>query len=102
MAQLSVKHKLFIAYYPQTDGQTERMNQTLEQYLRYFCDYQQTNWVRLLPIGIIAYNISEHSITRRTPFFINKGFKADVLLEIRECEELILYIVIMVKEIYEL
>ena len=30
MAQLSVKYKLFIVYYPQTDGQTERMNQTLE------------------------------------------------------------------------
>ena len=102
MAQLDIKHKLFTVYYPQTDGQTERMNQTLEQYLRYFCDYQQTNWVRLLPIGIIVYNIFKYSITNRTPFFINKEFKADVLLEIKECEELVLYTVIIVEEIYKL
>ena len=39
MAQLGVKHKLSTVYYPQTDRQTERMNQTLEQYLRCFYDY---------------------------------------------------------------
>ena len=39
MAQLKVKHKLSIVYHPQTDGQTERINQTLKQYLRYFYDY---------------------------------------------------------------
>ena len=46
--------------------------------------------------------MAEHSTTKRTPFFMNKGFKADILLEIRKCEELILYIVIIIKEIYEL
>ena len=39
IAQLNIKYKLFIAYYPQTDGQTEQINQTLEQYLRYFYNY---------------------------------------------------------------
>ena len=39
MAQLNIKHRLSTAYYPQTDGQTERINQTLKQYLRCFCDY---------------------------------------------------------------
>ena len=48
------------------------------------------------------YNTSEHSITKRTPFFINKGFKADVSLEIKECEELVLYIVAIIEEVYEL
>ena len=78
------------------------MNQTLKQYLRYFYDYQQTNWVRLLPIKIIAYNTSEYSTTKRTLFFINKGFKANIFLEIKECEELILYIIVIVEEIYKL
>ena len=51
---------------------------------------------------MLVYNISKYSITKRTPFFINKKFKADVLLKIRKCEELVLYIVIMVEEIHKL
>ena len=78
------------------------MNQILKQYLQCFYNYQQTNWVRLLPIGILAYNTSEHSTTKRTLFFINKGFEAEVSIEIRKCEELVLYIIIIVEEIYEL
>ena len=70
------------------------MNQTLEYYLRYFCDYQQTNWVRLLLIGIPTYNTSEHSITKRTLFFINKEFKAEFLIKTRKYKELVLYTVI--------
>ena len=56
----------------------------------------------MLPIEILAYNISEHSITKKTPFFINKGFEADILLKIRRYEELVPYIEITVKEIYKL
>ena len=48
------------------------------------------------------YNISEHSTIKRILFFINKEFEADVLLEIKKCEELVPYIKIIVKEIYEL
>jgi len=36
---LGIDTKLSMAYHPQTDGQTERMNQDLEQYLRMFIDY---------------------------------------------------------------
>ena len=39
MAQLNIKHKLSTVYHPQTDEQTERLNQTLKQYLRYFYNY---------------------------------------------------------------
>ena len=55
-----------------------------------------------MPIGILAYNISEYNIIKRTPFFINKGFKADVLLKIRKYKKLVLHIVIKVEKIYEL
>ena len=51
---------------------------------------------------MLAYNILEYSITKRTPFFINKGFEANVSIKIRKCEELVLYIVIRIEEIYKL
>ena len=42
--KLGVKRNLSTAYHPQSDGQTERINQTLEQYLRMYCAYQQNDW----------------------------------------------------------
>jgi len=43
-------------YYPQTDGQMEHVNQALEQYLRYYVDYNLSNWSDLLPSTEFAYN----------------------------------------------
>ena len=48
------------------------------------------------------YNTSEHSTTKRTPFFINRGFKTNVFIKIRKYKELVPYIVIIVEEIYKL
>jgi len=45
---LEINTKLSTAYHPQTDGQIERMNQKLEQYLRMFIDYYQEQWPRLV------------------------------------------------------
>jgi hypothetical protein len=50
-AQLGTNHKLSTSYHPQTDGQTERINQVLQQYLRFYVDFKQENWVRLLPMA---------------------------------------------------
>lgn len=72
--QLGIDHRLSTAYHPQTDGQTERLNQTLEQYLRFYVDYEQGNWVRLLPTAQLAYNNSENGTTGYTPFYLNYGF----------------------------
>ena len=47
-ALLGIKRKLSTAFYPQTDGQTERINQTMEVYLRYYVNYKQDNWVEEL------------------------------------------------------
>jgi len=43
-AMLGINSKLSTVFYPQTDGQTERMNQELEQYLRMFIDHRQKQW----------------------------------------------------------
>ena len=62
------------AFHPQTDGQTERLNSVLEQYLRMYCDYQQTDWASLLPMAEFSYNNSKHSATTLSPFYANYGY----------------------------
>ena len=51
MDALKVDVRLSMAFHPQTDGQTERVNQILEQYLRCYCSYQQDDWADLLPLA---------------------------------------------------
>ena len=69
-----VRRRLSTAYHPQTDGQTERQNQTLEQYLRAYINYQQDDWVEWLRMAEFAYNNSIHASTGVTPFFAMHGF----------------------------
>jgi hypothetical protein len=66
-----IKSNKSTAFHPQSDGQTERVNQVLEQYLGIFCDYQQNNWYQLLPLAEFAYNNAQHSATQVSPFFAN-------------------------------
>src|SRR5882724_1774553 len=61
-------------YHLKGDGQTEQTNQTLEQYLRVYCNYQQDNWSELLPLAEFAYNNTPNATTGITPFFANKGY----------------------------
>ena len=68
-----IKSNKSTAYHPQSDGQTERINQVLEQYLRIFCDYQQDDWYQLLPLAEFAYNNAQHSSTGVSPFYANNG-----------------------------
>ena len=53
---LDMKLHFTLGYHPEGDGQTERANQTLEQYLQMYCNYQQDNWLDLLPLAEFAYN----------------------------------------------
>ena len=62
------------------DGQTERTNQTLEQYLRAYCNYQQDNWSELLPLAEFAYNNAPSATTGITPFFANKGYHPNLTI----------------------
>ncbi|EKM48439.1 uncharacterized protein PHACADRAFT_58702, partial [Phanerochaete carnosa HHB-10118-sp] len=62
------------AYHPQTDGQTERINREIEQYLRLFINYRQADWAEWLPLATFLYNNKVHSSTGYTPFFVNKGY----------------------------
>jgi hypothetical protein len=62
------------AFHPQTDGQTENANGTLEQYLRSFANYQQDDWSEWTPMCEFALNQWESATTKMTPFFANKGY----------------------------
>ncbi|KAJ1038600.1 hypothetical protein NDA10_004294 [Ustilago hordei] len=59
--QMGVKHSLSTAYHPQTDGQTERVNQVIEQYLRMYCNYEQNDWADLLDTAAFVYNNTVHN-----------------------------------------
>jgi len=80
---LDIKANLSTAYHPETDGQMEHVNQILEQYLRVYINYQQDDWVNLLPLAEFTYNNTSQSATMVTPFFMNKGFhpKLEVSLD---------------------
>ena len=58
------------ANHPQTDGQTERTNRTLEQYLRLYVTNKPNEWTQVLSIAEIAYNTSTHSSIGMTPFYL--------------------------------
>ena len=73
MNLIMIKTNMSTAFHPQSDGQTERVNQILEQYLRLYCDHLQDNWSELLPLAEFAYNNIQHSTTKISPFYANYG-----------------------------
>ena len=70
---LGIKSKLSTVFHPQTDRQTKRINQELEQYLRMFIDHRQEQWSEWLGTAEFAYNNKVHSSTRISPFKANYG-----------------------------
>jgi len=71
---LGIKRKMSTAYHPQTDGQTERTNQTLKGYLPNFINYGQNDWYLLLLLAVYAYNNSNTNGHGMSPFYANYGF----------------------------
>ncbi len=61
------------AFHPQTDGQTERVNQEVEKYLRIFVNHRQTDWSDWLPLAEFAHNNRIHSATKKSPFMVLYG-----------------------------
>jgi hypothetical protein len=67
------KLNMSTAYHPQSDGQTERANRTLEDMLRAYTNYEQNDWDEKLVAAEIAYNNSVQASTGFSPFFLNAG-----------------------------
>ena len=78
---LGIKRRLSNVFYPQTDGQTERQNNTMEAYLQAFVNFEQNDWARLLPMAEFAYNNAKNASTGYTPFELNCGYHPRVSYE---------------------
>ena len=75
---LDMKLHFTYGYHPKGNGQTKRTNQTLEQYLWIYCNYQHSNWSNLLPLAAFAYNNAPNATTGVSPFFANKGYNLNL------------------------
>ena len=73
-AQLQIEQNISTAYHPQTDGQSERSNQWLEQYLRIYGNFQQDDWAQWLPVAQYVHNSWPSTTTGQTPFDLLIGF----------------------------
>ena len=63
--------QLSMAYYPQTDSQTERINQEIGTFLWHYVNYQQDNWTEWIAAAEFQYNDKRHAATGRIPFELN-------------------------------
>jgi len=68
---LGIESKLSMVFHSQTDGQTERVNQKLEQYLRMFINHRQEQWPDWLGTAEFAHNDKAHLSTKTSPFKAN-------------------------------
>ena len=76
---LGIVRRLSTAYHPETDGATERMNQTVETYLRTYVNGSQDNWADLIPIAELAVNNRDAHSTGVSPFFLAHGYHLEPL-----------------------
>ena len=70
---MGIERRLSIAFHAQTEGQTERTNAILEQYLWTYVNYPQDNWNKLLPLAEFAYHNGYQETIKTTPFYANYG-----------------------------
>jgi len=73
MKTMGVYQAFSSAYHPETDGQTERANQVIENVLRSFADTKQKTWDTFLPMTEFAMNNAPNEATKQTPFMLNYG-----------------------------
>ena len=72
---IGIDIKMSTAFHPETDGQTEIVNQEIERYLRTYVNYLQDDWVEWLPQAEFAANAAASATTTVTPFFANYGYE---------------------------
>ncbi len=73
-SSLDISLKLSTPFHHQTNGQTERVNSVIEQYLRCFSNYKGNNWNKFLSLAEFSYNNAVQESAKQSPFFLNYGF----------------------------
>ena len=81
---LGIETKLSIAYHPETNGQMERTNQELEQYLRVYVNHRQNNWSEWLATAEFAFNNKVYTATKMSLFQVNYGKEPRMGFDIRK------------------
>jgi len=81
---LGVEIKLLIAFHQQTDGQTEKTNKELEQYLRIYINYRQSNWLEWLATTEFAFNNKVYTAMKSSLFRVNYRRELKMGFEIRK------------------
>jgi len=81
---LGIRISSSTAWHPQTDGQTECVNQELDQFLRLFVNERQDDWYDLLPIAEFQHNNHVHSATQQPPFLLDTGGIPRMGFELRQ------------------
>ena len=81
---LGVQQNLSTAFHPRTDGQTERMNAWVKQYLRPWTTLRQSNWAKMLPIAEYAHNSWKSDTMRKTPHQLLIGINPQVNVQFLE------------------
>jgi len=71
---LRIKQNISSTYHLQTDGQSERTNQSLEQYLQLYCGSQQKEWAFWLPLAQYTRNSWPNASTKKSPFELILGY----------------------------
>ena len=84
---LGIRTKLSTAFHPQTDGQMECMNQELEQYLTFFVENRQKDWLEWLALVEFTVNNKVHTATKVSPFMANYERELRMDRDIRKKEK---------------
>jgi hypothetical protein len=75
---LQIHQNISTAYHPKTDGQSERTNQWVEQFFRFWCDERQDDWHIWLAFAEFAHNSWPSATTKKSPFDLIMGYTPKV------------------------
>ena len=85
---LGIEMKLLTVFYPQIDSQIKRMNQELEQYLKFFVDHRQNDWLEQLALAEFIVNNKAYSTIKLSLFMVNYGRELRIGINIRKKEKI--------------